>query len=175
MFAFFALLRLREYCDGRLLFSHVAKHEWGIQLTVPFSKTSLQPQHIRLTIRGDHFCPVRAYDAYVSLIHPSLRLHSTSFFRASPSTTAPHSAASFVRDFKLRVAVHLQLNSAPYAGHSFRRGGTTALFMAGVSETVIAKHGRWRSDVYKHYFDFDSRQQLLPTQLLLLHSQQQPH
>jgi len=170
VFAFFGLLRLREYTDGRLLFHHVTRCSWGIRLTIPFSKTSLQPVHIKLSSRPDVFCPVRAYDSYVSLIPSALRLPSTPFFRSSPATTSALSSHTYLRDFKLRITMHLHRDAAPYAGHSFRRGGTTALFLAEVPETIIAAHGRWKSDTYKRYFEFASSQQLIPTLKLYLHS-----
>jgi hypothetical protein len=170
VFAFFGLLRLREYTDGRLQFQHVSCHDWGIQLTIPFSKTSLQPVTIKLSTRPDIFCPVRAFDTYLAHIPPRLRIPSTAFFRSTPATTTALSSSSYLRDFKLRVRLYLQRDPTPYAGHSFRRGGTTALFMADVPETIIAAHGRWSSDVYKKYFEFASSQQLLPTLKLYMHS-----
>jgi len=41
-----------------------------------------------------------------------------------------------------------------YSGHSFRRGGTTAMYEAGVLETLIAMHGRWRSLAYRKSLEF---------------------
>ena len=170
VFAFFGLLRLREYTDGRLHFQHVSRHSWGIQLTIPFSKTSLQPAHVKLAARADRFCPVKAYDSYVLHIHTRLRLPSTAFFRDAAATTAALSSKSYIQGFRTRVAAVLHIDATPFAGHSFRRGGTTALFLAGVPETVIASHGRWKSDTYRRYFEWTSTQQLLPTRTLYTHT-----
>jgi hypothetical protein len=38
-----------------------------------------------------------------------------------------------------------------YAGHSFRRGGATALALVGVLVARIQRHGRWTSEAYKAY------------------------
>lgn len=170
VFAFFGLLRLREYTDGRLQFQHVQRFHWGIQLTIPFSKTSLQPVHVKLASRPDSFCPLKAFDAYVLHIPSQLHLPSSPFFRSSATTTDVLSAQTFVRDLKFRVSRYLRRDPDPYAGHSFRRGGTTALLMADVPETIVAAHGRWRSDAYKRYFEFRSSQQLLPTLKLYMHT-----
>ena len=40
-----------------------------------------------------------------------------------------------------------------FAGHSFRRGGASALFAAGVPEAAIQRHGRWKSLTVRDYFD----------------------
>jgi hypothetical protein len=55
-----------------------------------------------------------------------------------------------------------------YAGHSFRRGGTSALKLAGVADSIIQLHGRWRSDAYRAYIDVDHNiaLRLLATQAL---------
>ena len=40
------------------------------------------------------------------------------------------------------------------------------MFLAGVPETFIAAHGRWRSLEYRKYLDFIDDTQWRPTQLL---------
>ena len=59
-------------------------------------------------------------------------------------------------------------DAAQYAGHSFRRGGTSALKLAGVSDSIIQQHGRWRSDVFRDYIDVEHNiaLRLLATQSL---------
>lgn len=47
----------------------------------------------------------------------------------------------------------MQTPSGSYSGHSLRRGGATALFLAGWSPEEIQKHGRWSSDCYKRYLE----------------------
>ena len=43
------------------------------------------------------------------------------------------------------------------------------MFIAGVSETVIAQHGRWRSDCYRRYFDAGTPH-FMATSILVEHS-----
>jgi hypothetical protein len=39
------------------------------------------------------------------------------------------------------------------AGHSFRRGGTSALANSGFSDAILQRHGNWKSNVFKQYVD----------------------
>ena len=41
-----------------------------------------------------------------------------------------------------------------FTGHSFRRGGATYAFRAGVSGELIKLIGDWKSDAYSRYLDF---------------------
>ena len=65
-----------------------------------------------------------------------------------------------------RHVADVGLDPAHYSGHSLRRGGCTAMFLAGVNETFIAAHGRWRSLAYRKYLDFVDETQWRPTALL---------
>ena len=163
--AFFALLRVSEYISPTLLQRHLIPHAWGLEIIVPFSKTSLQPVPIRLCKRADLYCPLRAYTNYFKLVHRKITLPGLPAILAAPKASAPLSKSVFITSLKARVRSVLSLDPTAFAGHSFRRGGTTAMFQAGVPETVIAAHGRWRSLAYRRYFD-NTVNALLPTQLL---------
>ena len=56
-----------------------------------------------------------------------------------------------------------------YASHSFRRGGASALQLAGVPAAVIQKHGRRTSDAFRAYMDAASNPalRLIATRALL--------
>jgi len=74
--------------------------------------------------------------------------------------------SDLISRFRSNIAAILPSSSDPatYAGHSFRRGGATAMFLAGVPEATIAAHGRWKSLAYREYFDGDNlRLRLLAT------------
>lgn len=43
----------------------------------------------------------------------------------------------------------LGLDCSKYGLHSYRSGGATTAANNGVSDRLIQKHGRWRSDVFK--------------------------
>jgi hypothetical protein len=167
VFAFFGVLRISEYINPNFTYQCVKAHDWGICLTIPYSKTCLTPAQVKLARRGDVLCPLAAWCAYYNFTSRLLRVPTMVFFRQSVNRSEPLNKISFMSRFKLLVSNVLHKDPSDYAGHSFRRGGTTALFLAGVPESAIALHGRWKSLTYRQYFQWSDHQQLLPTQQLL--------
>lgn len=172
LFAFFGLLRIKEYTNAGLRVRHVAEHPWGINLTIPFSKTSLVPTDVAIIRRDDDLCPIRAYRAYVALVPMRSRQPDSPFFLHQADSFSPLSDTTFIRHMRRWLRDYLQYDADDYSGHSFRRGGTTALQLAGVPEATIAAHGRWKSAAYRGYFDVQHnlRLRLLATAQLRLHS-----
>ncbi len=167
VFAFFGLFRLRELIGDHFTFNAVQRFDWGIHITIPFSKTNINPAVVKLAQRrGDIFCPLLAYDRYVEFIPIKLRISNSPFFRISLDRTIALTAASYASTLKYRIEHQLLKSPSSYGTHSMRRGGTTALFQAKVPDTMIMNHGRWRSITYQRYFDWASTNQLQPTQLL---------
>jgi hypothetical protein len=167
VFAFFGLLRINEYMNGGLQYHHVQPHSLGVTLTIPFSKTSLVPAKVDIVSRDDALCPLRAFSAYSAflLAGPLPPAASNPFFISQliSGNTAMTDAefTARIRDI-IRIALPGK-NPMSYAGHSFRRGGATAMKLAGVSDSVIQQQGRWKSDAYRVYFD---RQNNLDVRLL---------
>lgn len=163
--AFFGLLRIHEYIGENLKFGHVELKSWGLQILVQFSKTNPRPVKVRLVTRNDFLDPTQAYINYVAWIPKKLQHSNLPFVLSHCSRSKALSDRDYISTFKYRVEKWLKKDPANYAGHSFRRGGTTAMFTAGVPETVIAAHGRWKSLAYRKYFDA-TVDVLLPTTLL---------
>ena len=167
--AFFGLLRIGEYCDGGLRMQDITLYRWGIKLVIPFSKTATYPVEIRIAARGDDdlLCPARALRNYIQYLHPLLTSSlSTPLFLKEPFALVPVTASAFT----LRIhafATLLRKDPSSYAGHSLRRGGATALYIAGVPEAVIQQHGRWKSLTVRRYLESSSYHQLMPSILLL--------
>lgn len=55
----------------------------------------------------------------------------------------------------------LGLNPNDYGTHSLRRGGATASAMNNISDRLLKKHGRWKSDKAKDGYIFESEKQKL--------------
>ena len=97
-----------------------------------------------------HFCPVSAIRHYFTLVPAP----SVAPFFCLPTDRSPGfiplTANYFTSSLK-RLIVSLGLDPANYSPHSFRRGGATYAYQAGVSEHLIKLHGDWRSDAYQVY------------------------
>jgi hypothetical protein len=137
LFAFFGLLRLREFCSPALTFHDVTPQRYGIDITVAFSKTCLVPVQVVLVRRDDHLCPLAAYQQYVRHIDYRLRLANSPFFRLTASRTKPLEPSVFIRGLRSLIQSALpDRDPSEFAGHSFRRGGTTSMFMSLVPWTL---------------------------------------
>lgn len=174
VFAFFGLLRINEYANGGLAVKDVVLSPLGICLTIQHSKTQLVPVKVDLACRGDSLCPAAAYRAYTSLIPAHLRQPHHPFFLSSALTDTPMSDSEFIHRIKQLVKTVLSRDPSSFSGHSFRRGGASALHLAGVPEATIASHGRWSSLTYRQYFDTQHSQQLRLAATSLLHSRSRP-
>lgn len=170
LFAFFGLLRINEYSNGNLAVKDVTATNAGICLTIQHSKTQLVPVKVDIARRNDTLCPVIAYCTYTSLIPAHLRLPHHPFFLSSLSSPDPMSDSQFIHHIKSLVHIALSRDPSSFSGHSFRRGGASALHLAGVPEATIAIHGRWSSLTYRQYFDTQHSQQLRLAATSLLHS-----
>lgn len=169
LFCFFGLFRAREVLGDHFRWCHVRRHEWGIEVTVPFSKTCNHPTPVRMVKRDDPYCPIRAFDRYLTATPTPLRSPSLPFFRSIPSRSTPLSYSDALSSLKQRVGQLFGVDPCAYGWHSFRRGGTTALFQASVPDSLIALQGRWSSLTYRRYFD-NSHHHTMPTSLLLQHT-----
>lgn len=163
--AFFGLLRISEYSDGALKNRHVRVTSEGVIMTIPFSKTSLQPVEVRVSKRPDLLCPRAAVLHYQSLLKSAGAPADRAFFVRETKSSSVMTKPWFITKLKAHVKL-IGLDPAHYSGHSLRRGGCTAMFLAGVPETFIAAHGRWRSLEYRKYLDFVDDTQWRPTALL---------
>jgi integrase len=166
--SFFGLLRRSEILDIRLKFSHIVVHNKGISITIPYSKTNLQPHVVHLCSRDDYLCPSLAFIQYRSFISPQLlSIKSCPAFLSNHNTTQVVDHRSMSRTLKDRLTA-IGLDASHYGWHSWRRGGTTAMFAAGVAETLIQSHGRWASLTYRMYLDttVSLEHSLLPTESL---------
>jgi hypothetical protein len=158
LIAFFGLLRIGEYMDSGLHIRHVQASASSLDITIQFSKTSRAPVQIALSARPDALCPVRAFRHYREFL-TRLRLpadpDSALFvYRFEAGHHRPMTSSQFIHLVRSYIlAAFPGRDITAYAGHSFRRGGTSALILAGVHADIIKAHGRWSSLAYQRYFD----------------------
>ena len=177
LLSFYGLLRVSEV--HRLCWSDIVVTANYVGVRVPYSKTSLTPVTIKLFVRGDWACPKKALQQYESAIQaaiPNSKLWPKGsqplFVANAKSVVVAVTVEQSQMQLKATIAqaLGLELTASDYAWHSFRRGGTTALINAGVPDSIVQAHGRWRSDCYLRYYDTVNVHTLLPTQMLHLHS-----
>jgi integrase len=66
----------------------------------------------------------------------------------------------FIRTFRSITDQFTPAGEARFTGHSFRRGGATWAFQAGVPGELIQVMGDWSSDAYKQYLEFSMENKL---------------
>ncbi|MES9902602.1 MAG: hypothetical protein ABW168_07955 [Sedimenticola sp.] len=113
--------------------------------TLQFGERLLQ---IPLVKSNSVLCPVSAYMKLINLVpgSPDSPLFSFTKSKAITYSMYQNKLKSLISD--------IGLNPSDYSSHSFRRGGTTLAFRAGVPSELIQLQGDWRSDVYKKYLAF---------------------
>ena len=158
LIAFFGLLRVGEYMDARLRHAHVLVAAGSLSITVLYSKTSLAPQIVTVSARTDALCPVRAFIAYRAFLArealPVADNDPVFVVRYAGNRAGPMTQQQFITQLKAYMtAAFPHRDMTRYAGHSFRRGGATALLLAGVPADIVQAHGRWSSEAFRLYLD----------------------
>lgn len=132
-----------------------------LQIAIRKSKTNQFRDRVHtLHIAGDKgsaLDPVAAWMRHVEVNDtPS---HLTAFSYRSGSGWEPMLHSTLVSATKT-LASKVGLDPESVSGHSYRRGGASFAFKAGVSEMLIQRQGDWRSDAYKGYIVLSEEQQL---------------
>jgi hypothetical protein len=170
VFGWNGLFRVGEYCDGALRCQDVKATSEGMEITVQYSKTERHPVVVCLAKRADALCPVSAYWTYM-IFRPAIASGRKDAFFVVDGKGTRLSVSRFVGHLKVLVSEVLGLDSTRYAGHSLRRGGTTAMTAAGVPEVLIQAHGRWKSLAYRGYVELRSDAvKWRPTQIMASHT-----
>jgi integrase len=130
-----------------------------VRISVPFSKRQLSPVTLTLVRRPDELCPLAALAALL----PRLG-------RLSERTPLISMSYITFNSMLKRQAAGAGISHAAITSHSFRRGGATTLFGAGVPPPLSKALGRWKSMTWMDYVEFDFELQRVPTAMLLSHS-----
>lgn len=159
--AFFGMLRKSslfssEAPKGHMCLGNCTLLDWGLQISLLYSKT-VQFQERRPFValpyntENKQLCPVSA-------LLKSLKLAGCC--QASDYIfTFVQGQKQFKMSYDLfatmlrHVLSRLNLSTAEYSGHSFRRGGATCGLLAGLPAEVIKAQGDWRSLAYLDYVD----------------------
>ena len=130
----------------------------GAVLRIKWSKTLQFKEGLLLvplpSIPDSDLCPVAAIQHYFSMVPATPDMP---FFCAPKfSVVKPLTFLAVHRSIKATIAA-IGLDPNNYSAHSFRRGGASFAFHAGVPDHLIKAHGDWRSDAKKLYIDLPFR------------------
>jgi hypothetical protein len=128
---------------------HINKQKSAMVLTLPRDKTTSSPVHINIAATHTATCPVDAMVQYLA------------YWRDIPSDAPlfewsngrPLSQRSLVVNMQRLLTEAGVPNADQYTGHSFRRGGATALANSQTAMHILKKAGRWSSNAAQLYLD----------------------
>ena len=123
--------------------------------TIQFGRRRL---HVPLLRLGSHLCPVGAFTRALQLVGPSSYVPAFVFTEGSSIRWLTKSI--FVDTFRGIMKAQGDEDYMSYTGHSFRRGGASWAFRAGVPGELIQVCGDWTSDAYKVYLEFSMQNKL---------------
>jgi integrase len=124
--------------------------------TVQFSQRVIK---LPLTaIPSSPLCPVTAYTRMITLCPAKCSDPAFSRIKKGKAIAISYTELqSFLRHSLQQVG----FNPSLYSSHSFRRGGATWAFRAGVPSDLIQLQGDWASDAYKRYLQYPLESKLM--------------
>ena len=123
--------------------------------TIQFGRRRL---HIPLLCLDSVFCPVRAFLRAASF--SSDVASGPAFTFRKHGRVCWLTTSIFIKTFRAVLAHRGLVGASSFTGHSFRRGGATWAFQAGVPGELIQICGDWASDSYKRYLEFSMQDKL---------------
>ena len=157
LFAFFLFARKSNLVPDNntdfskcLLRKHVSPYKENLLVSFHWTKTIQNSERVlRLPLlRTDSIlCPVVAYENMVSIIQVP---DDAPLFSLSSSSVITYS--KFMKNLRFLLQM-IGTDPKRFGTHSFRRGGATLAFRAGVPADLIKTQGDWKSDAYQRYIE----------------------
>ena len=139
----------------------------GAVLRIKWSKTLQHKDCLLLVplprIPGSALCPVSAILQYFTVV-PAPNF-APFFCTPSRGSLRPLTHDFFSKAIKSLIS-SIGLSPSNFSPHSFRQGGATFAFQAGVPERLIQRHGDWRSDAYWRYLSLPLTQRTVVADLM---------
>ena len=142
----------------------------GILITLLHTKTiqyGRRRLHIPLVKNSSPFCPVVAYEQV--LAHTHIEAGGPAFIFRHQGRAKLLTGSIFVDTFRAVLKAGGVADASKFTGHSFRRGGATWAFQAGIPGELIQICGDWASDAYKQYLQFSMADKLNLAALFVRH------
>ncbi len=139
----------------------------GILITLTHTKNiqfGRRRLHIPLLRTNSRLCPVAAYSASLNGHHHNAM---PAFVFTQGDKVHWLTKSLFIRVFRCLLRLSGIQDASSYTGHSFRRGGASWAFQAGMPGELIQVCGDWVSDAYKKYLEFSMQNKLDLASLLV--------
>jgi integrase len=136
----------------------------GAILLIKWTKTIQYGRHVLLPIPQftHRHCPVRALRRMMAT-HPQQKTGNSPLFQM-PNTNCTAMSSKFLADALKVILTSLGVPNI-FTLHSFRRGGATAAYEAGVDHTKIKRQGIWQSDFFWQYITTNTLDMDIPQAL----------
>lgn len=162
VFAFFMMARKSNLVPDstlkfdpakHLLRQDVLVHKKSIIVFIKWSKTIQFGEKILqiplLRIKNNPLCPVTAYKNMCKIVPTQPN---------KPAFIMPNNQPVTYKQFQIKIKELIKktgYNPNLYSSHSFRRGGASFAFSAGVRGELVQLVGDWKSDAYLKYLKFN--------------------
>ena len=134
----------------------VVEHLWALRISIRKSKTNQFKERVHvIMLQGSHghpLDPVAAWQRHLSVNAPTAAEAAFTFQEDGARLSISHEM--LVKATKLLFAANGG-KASEVSGHSYRRGGATFAFMAGVPDILIQHQGDWQSMAYRMYVDMN--------------------
>ena len=174
--AFFLALRTEDHVDGRLRWGDIFPQADGsVEFFIPPGKSVRVFRHVAIAARTDGLALGPWLKALYDFLPPWARAPHRHVFpdftvgAGGGQRFAAVSRSQFTARFKAAVRSTLGLDPALHSGYSLRRGGVTAMLVAGVPVAIIKRHVGWTpgSEAINLYYDHSGyANQRIPTQAI---------
>ena len=150
--------------SGRLFLTRdcINFSEEGMLITLQHTKTiqfGRRRLHIPLIKLDSALCPVAAYRRSLGF-SGSYRSHVAFVVPDGRGRFGGLTKSLFINTFRDVMAASGDGDAVGFTGHSFRRGGASWAFRAGIPGELIQVCGDWSSDAYKKYLEFSMSNRL---------------
>ena len=133
-------------------------------VAVTWSKTIQYKQRCLIvplsSVPGSKLCPVSAYKQLLRSVPVCNKGHALYCVNHS---CVPLTYPTFTKYLRMWLTMLGVLHPQLYSAHSFRRGGASWAFHAGVPPALIKVQGDWRSQCYMQYIKLSMSDRLLTT------------
>lgn len=137
----------------------------GYVVLIKWSKTLQTGQHALIPVPQiqHRHCPVQALTAMLRTQPESTDQQLPLFI--APNTNNRPMTSRYMSDALRIMLSALNIQPNIYSLHSFRRGGATAAYQAGVNYAQVKSHGTWASDSFWNYITVNTLNSDVPNAL----------